>query len=424
MPAARVTSEIGTLRTVLVHAPGAEVDRMVPAMMEQLLFDDILFGDYARAEHEVFTQVLVKLGIEVLDVQTLLEETLQIELARRWLLEPMLDVTSRPVTERLLAAPAAKLAKMLAQGIRVDPDNMWLESGDIFEVPPIPNWCFQRDPQAIVGEQVIISAMATPARWREALIAGTLFRFHPRLSAVPILLDPLAADNNRPMHQGPRRLHFEGGDLLVLSKDVVALGYSERTNKAGILALARALALLEGGPRWLEVLKLPDKRAFMHLDTVLTPIDHDHCLVYSPVLDKNSSDKATPFEIDLHTEDLRPNEQSDFLATLRKRGLDYKPIPCGGEDPMMQQREQWTDGANALAVAPGVVLIYDRNKETANILNKSGYRIVHSDDFLDGSAEVSLQGSEKVCIQVPSHELSRARGGPHCLTHPLVRDDI
>jgi arginine deiminase len=244
------------------------------------------------------------------------------------------------------------------------------------------------------------------------------------LSAVPILLDPLAPQSNRPVHQGPRRPHFEGGDLLVLSKDVIALGYSERTNKAGVLALARALSRVEGGPRWLEVLKLPDKRAFMHLDTVLTPIDRDHCLVYLPVLDSNSSEAATAFEIDLHAEDLQPKESSKFLDALRKRGLDYQVISCGGSDPMMQQREQWTDGANALAVAPGKVLLYDRNKETAAELNKAGYRIVHSDDLLDGSAEVSLSGNEKVCIQLPSHELSRARGGPHCLSYPLVRDDV
>ena len=166
MSAARVTSEIGRLRTVLVHAPGAEVDRMVPNMMEQLLFDDILFGEHARVEHGVFTKVLQKLGIEVLDVQKLLEETLLIDQARRWLLTPMLEVTSRPVAERLLAAPAEELAATLAHGVRVNPDSVWLESEQLFEVPPLPNWCFQRDPQAIIGDQVIISAMATPARWR------------------------------------------------------------------------------------------------------------------------------------------------------------------------------------------------------------------------------------------------------------------
>jgi arginine deiminase len=312
---------------------------MVPEMMEQLLFDDILFGDHARREHEVLRNILVKLGIEILDVQDLLEETLQIDEARRWLLEPMLDVTSRPVAERMQQAPPAQLASMLVHGVRVDPEHMWLESEELFEVPPLPNWCFQRDPQAIVGGHVIISAMATPVRWREAVIAGTLFRYHPRLSAVSILVDPLASTGDRPVHLGPRRPHFEGGDLLVLSPDVIALGYSERTNKPGVLALARALSRVEGGPRWLEVLKLPDRRAFMHLDTVLTPIDRDTCLAYLPVLDASRSDSATAFEIDLHSEDLRPHKQEDFLSALRKRGLDYTLISCGGSDPMLQQRE-------------------------------------------------------------------------------------
>jgi len=423
MPTVHVTSEIGRLRQVLVHAPGTEVDHMVPSMMEDLLFDDILFGDRARDEHRHLHDVLHHLGVEVLDAQTLLEETLEIELARNWVLAPILDVTSPPVRERLRRAPAAELAAMLVHGVRVDPEQAWLESGELFEIAPLPNWCFQRDPQAIVGDRVLIAAMATSARWREAVLNSTIFRFHPRLSTAALALDPFVSEGNRAIHLGPSRPHFEGGDLLMISKNVVALGHSQRTNRTGVQQVARALARREEGPRWLVVLTLPNRRAFMHLDTVMTPIDRDACLVFPPIFKSSADDAVRTFEIDLHSDALRPVERSDFLSTLRTRGTDMLPIPCGGSDPMQQQRDQWTDGANAMAVAPGVVLVYDRNVATAEELNRNGFRIVHSSALLDGSETVDVD-SGRTCILLPSHELSRARGGPHCLTYPLVRDDV
>ena len=423
MSTVHVTSEIGRLRQVLVHAPGAEVDRMVPSMMEELLFDDILFGDRARDEHRHLHEVLRRLGVEVLDAQTLLEETLEIELARNWVLAPILDVTSPPVRERLRRAPASELAAMLVHGVRVDAGQAWLESGELFEIAPLPNWCFQRDPQAIVGDRVLIAAMATSARWREAVLNSTIFRFHPRLSAATLGLDPFVTDGNRAIHLGPSRPHFEGGDLLMISKNVVALGHSQRTNRTGVQQVARALARRENGPRWLVVLTLPNRRAFMHLDTVITPIDRDACLVFTPIFKASAHDTVRTFEIDLHSDALRPSERPDFLAALRARGVDLQPIPCGGDDPMEQQRDQWTDGANALAVAPGVVLMYDRNVATAAELNRNGFRILQSSALLNGGEGVDIDAG-RTCILLPSHELSRARGGPHCLTYPLVRDDV
>ena len=171
------------------------------------------------------------------------------------------------------------------------------------------------------------------------------------------------------------------------------------------------------------VLTLPNRRAFMHLDTVITPIDRDACLVFAPIFKPSAHDTVRTFEIDLHSDTLRPTERPDFLATLRGRGVDLQPIKCGGDDPMEQQRDQWTDGANALAVAPGLVLMYDRNVATAAELNRNGFRILQSSALLNGGESVDVDAG-RTCILLPSHELSRARGGPHCLTYPLVRDDV
>jgi arginine deiminase len=265
--------------------------------------------------------------------------------------------------------------------------------------------------------------MAAAARHREALLARAIFRFHPDLCDAPVLIDPLELPPGHPHFASPSRPCLEGGDVLVLSPDVIAVGHSERTNRAGIQALARALARTEGGPRWMVVVEVPHRRAYMHLDTLLTPVDRDACLLYPPVLmPGGGGEEARVYEIDLHAAGLQAVARDDLLAALRTRGIDLEPIPCGGEDPVTQQREQWTDGANALALAPGVITLYDRNVGTAEELARCGFRVVEAEALLLGRDEVDLDEDRRVCILVPSHEISRARGGPHCLTHPLVRD--
>ncbi len=416
-----VGSEVGRLRSVLMHEPGREVDLMVPVMMEELLFDDILYGDTARAEHSRFRRVLQLAGVEVIDAQDLLAEALAINEARSWLVESLFDVLAEPTRERLLAVEPAQLAKHLVHGILLDHRTTGIDVDDLFEVPPIPNWCFQRDPQVVIGENVMISAMATAARWRETLLASAIFRFHPRVQS-PVLLDLTAPGAGRRVHLGPMRPRFEGGDVLVLSPAVVAVGLSERTNRTGVRRLIDALATLDGGPRWMVVVQVPPRRAYMHIDTVLTPIDHGACLVYPPIISDRGSDAAQVYEIDLHAANRRAQSRESLLGTLKELGIDYEPIPCGGDDPVLQQREQWTDGANAFAIAPGVIVLFDRNRATAETLDQHGYRVVSAEELLLGRAEVDVDSDERTCILLPSHEISRARGGPHCLTHPLVRD--
>lgn len=412
-----VTSEVGRLRKVLVHEPGVEVDHMVPAMMEQLLFDDILYGDLARDEHARFRRVMQLLGIEVLDSAHLLAESLSDDAARDWIIDVLLARLSRNRRDELRSWPAAELAASVVGGLRGDGDIL-------YEIPPLPNWCFQRDPQIVLHGHVLIGAMATPARHPESLLSRTIFRHHPDLREVPVLMDPAGppgvsedlADSTRPT--------LEGGDVLVLSKRIVAVGMSERTNRAGVKRLARTLSRIEDGPDWLVVLDLPRRRAYMHLDTLFTAADRDLCLAHAPVILPGGAEQAAVYEIDLGDPDLPFRPREDFLSALRARGLDLEPIPCGGDDPVTQQREQWTDGANTLALAPGVLTLFDRNRVTADELDRRGFEIIAAEDLLLGKREIDIDTPGRVCILLRSHEISRARGGPHCLAHPLLRDDL
>jgi len=419
-----VRSEIGRLRRVLVHAPGEEVDRMVPTMMEDLLFDDILFAERAREEHGRFRRLLQLLGVEVVEARELLEEALANERAREWLAGVLRPELPPGLHGTLAGLPPAELVSALVTGVPQPADRHSVEVNDIFELPPLPNWCFQRDPQVVLGEGVVLSAMATPARWREGLLARCLFRFHPTFAAAPEILDPLQPPAEHARHLSFHRPSLEGGDVLVLSPEVVVVGLSQRTNRAAIELLLRVLARRDDGPRWLEVVRLPSRRAYMHLDTVFTPADRDAALVFPPLFDAEGPENADAWEVDLHATDPIPHQRGTLLDVLATRGLDLEPIPCGGNDPVDQQREQWTDGANAFALAPGVITLYDRNVATADELARRGWRVVNAEDVLLGREAASLDEPSRVCLLLPSHEISRARGGPHCLTHPLSRDPL
>jgi arginine deiminase len=419
-----VTSEIGKLRSVLIHQPGREIDDMVPPMMAQLLFDDILYGQVAREEHRRFQQLIRFVAEEVFEIQDLLEEVFDDEELRKIILRDFIkrNRLGRRVAGDLKELRPAALAEVLIGGI----PNEKKQSGDLpsFDLFPVPNFFFMRDPQVVMGDGVIISGMATQARRREALLSKYVFQFHKNFrDDARFHADFMASgEPERPMP--PRVPTLEGGDVLVARRDLVLVGITERTNRAGVQFLARALKQSDAGVRTMIAVELPKQRSFMHLDTVFTFISRNECLIYPPVILAGGDEAATVTTIDLTQRSLRYTEEKSLLHALKRHKMHVEAIFCGGRKAVDQQREQWTDGANAFALAPGIILLYERNVRTAEELAKHDYHIVYEDDLLLGRTELETWTKKKYAIQIQGNELSRARGGPRCMTMPLVREEI
>jgi arginine deiminase len=419
-----VTSEIGRLKSVLVHLPGREIDDMIPSMMEELLFDDILYGQVAREEHRRFQQIIWFIADQVYDIQDLLEEVLEDDDTRTTVMQELRRVhgLKREVSEWLSEKSAAELAETLIGGVTLKHDRVGNPS---YALPPVPNAFFMRDPQVVIGDGVAISSMATEARSREPLLSRIVFKYHKAFAGRDLFwMDQYEEPWPRTRSGAKRRPTIEGGDLLVPRRDMVLVGLSERTNRQGIERLAESLKESNSGVKTMIVVELPKRRSFMHLDTVFTFSDRDECLAYPPVILENGPEQAKVFAVDLTKREISYSEQKSLLAALKKRGMDLKPIYCGGARPIDQQREQWTDGANAFALAPGIVMLYERNIRTADELAKHGYHIVYEDDLLLGRTELETWSSKKYAIQLQGNELSRARGGPRCMTMPLEREDV
>lgn len=419
-----VNSEIGRLKSVLIHLPGREIDVMIPSMMEQLLFDDILYGQVAREEHRRFQQIIWFIADQVYDIQDLLEEVFEEPEQRAEVLRDLKSVYGfkREVFEWLSEKPPAELAEALLGGITMKNDRV---GNPVYALSPVPNAFFMRDPQVVIGDGVAISSMATEARSREPLLSRIVFKHHKAFAGRDLFwMDQFEEPWPRSRSAASRRPTIEGGDVLVPRRDIVLVGLSERTNKAGIERLAESLKESHAGVKTMIVVEMPKRRSFMHLDTVFTFTDRGECLVYPPVILENGPEQAKVFAVDLTKREIAYSEQKNLLSALKKRGMDLKPIYCGGERAIDQQREQWTDGANAFALAPGIILLYERNIRTAEQLAKNGYHIVYEDDLLLGRTELETWSSKKYAIQLQGNELSRARGGPRCMTMPLEREDL
>lgn len=422
----RVHSEIGKLSSVLVHLPGPEIDRMVPAMMEELLFDDILFGARAREEHRRFQQVLGYVADEVLEASDLLAEVLAVGEHREAVIEDLArELQWGPdLVGRLRDLPADGLASALVTGIEKPPREAAQSSSELYWLPPVPNYFFQRDPLVVVGDRAIRGSMATPARLREPLLSGYIFQYHPRFARPDVFwFREFSADFGPSASYARMRPTLEGGDVLVLRSDLLVIGYSERTERTTIERLAETLKAARSQVKRLFVVAIPPARSTMHLDTVFTMISRDECLVYGPMILEGGAEEADVYQCDLTRREIAWTAGKDLLTSLKAQGLDLSPVRCGGDDPIAERREQWTDGANAFALAPGIILLYDRNVRTAEELSRAGYRVVDENDLLLGREELDLRKG-KCVVRLAAHELSRARGGPRCMAMPLVREEI
>lgn len=402
-----VRSETDHLRQVIVHTPGAEMDMVSPLDREALLFEDILFLSHARKEHELMCAVFEKvIGAEdgVLQISTLLREAFDTDEARSSFVDQLCE-----------ASHGANLRAFEADLKRLTPDELchFALTGASplnIEAQPIPNLMFMRDLAAVVGDHIVLSHAATSARARESIIIDVVVHHHPAFSAWSDHIIKL-----------PRGVTFEGGDLLVASDDTVIIGNSERTSFGGLVSVARAL-FEKTDIQNVIMVSMPHERSCMHLDTVFTFAAPDECVVFPPLIDMQGLNNVATFSRNGGADRLATRIWDTLHEALEHHlGHTMSFIPCGGTDPLGQRREQWTDGANLFAVAPGVVLGYDRNEKTFAEMAQKGYRVVTAEGFLSFYASSTFEPGEKMAIKLDGYELSRGRGGPRCMTMPISR---
>lgn len=397
-----ITSEVGRLRTVMLHRPGSELGRLTPRNNDALLFDGIPWVAKAQEEHDVFAQKLRDRDIEVLYVEQLLTEALANEEARQIAITA---ATERPhlgpaLADRLTkftnSLPTEELVQVLMGGLRLDELQKKsptatpgvvssLGRDDDFVVEPLPNLLFARDSSSWVGDHVAITSLAMPARVRETSLTQIIYTYHPRFAGVPQLYNPQLE-------------HIEGGDMLMMGEGVLAVGTGERTTPAGVERLARR-AFAAGVAHTVLAVPIAQERATMHLDTVCTMVDTDAVVMYPVIADSLHAYTVTPTD----DEHVKVSAPEPFLkAAAKALKLPEIRVIDTCLDPVTAEREQWDDGNNTLALAPGVVVAYERNTQTNARLEESGIEV----------------------IQFAGSEVGSGRGGPRCMSCPIYREPL
>lgn len=394
----KVYSEIGNLKTVLLHRPGAEIENLIPEHLTRLLFDDIPFLKVARTEHDNFAKVLSDNGVEVLYLEKLAAQAIKDKQIREMFLDEVISESeikdsdiSIELKDYFRALPDKEMIDNIIAGTRKKEIGLSEENDDYpFIMEPMPNLYFTRDPFAAMGKGITLNHMRNHIRHRETIFAKYIFKYHPDFK-----------DSNIPLwYNRDDSYSIEGGDELILSNEVIAIGNSERTSAEAIMQVAKKL-FEEESFKTVLMFNIPKSRAFMHLDTVFTMIDYDKFTVHEGI---EGNLKVSAISYDYKNKALIIEEEEDILERILSKYLkkDITLIRCGGGDRIVSRREQWNDGSNTLAISPGTVITYERNYITNQILDKYNINV----------------------ISIPSGELSRGRGGPRCMSMPFVREDI
>ena len=397
-------SEIGKLNKVLLHRIGDEIEGLVPDNFERLLFDDIPYLKVAQQEHDRFADLLRENGVEVIYYVDETVKALNDKAVRREFVKKFIDASEiyseavrEALEEYLMEMTVKQMVEKVISGVKKSEISVksnsladYISSGYPYYTDPMPNLYFTRDPGACVGNGINIHHMSTMARRREALLLKYMFRYNKSF----------APDGTNIWYDYDHAYSMEGGDVLVLSNEIVAIGLSQRTTVAGIERFARNI-LNKSTFKKILVFDIPKCRAFMHLDTVFTMVDYDKFTIHPEI-----EGPLQLFEITLDREgNAHFASIQDELENILKTELSLPAVDqirCGGNDAQAAQREQWNDGSNTLAIAPGTVVTYERNYVTNDLLDKKGIKV----------------------LTIPSSELSRGRGGPRCMSCPVNRDDL
>jgi len=401
-----VSSETGRLKGVIVHTPGREVSLVNPELKDELLFDDIVFEDDARREHQemlkIFKAAMPADG-SIHEITDLAYECFKDEDSRGYFIEELIkrfpQGNLHTVERELIDLPPHEMVQFAVQGST---------SRKKFLLDPAPNLLFTRDLAAVVNDNILISRAAKEARVREFLLMEMLVRHHPMFSELRPNILTIAEQET-----------IEGGDVLVASKDLVLIGMSERTSFSGLMTAAEGL--LSNRVETVLAVDIPKQRSSMHLDTIFTFTKEDECLVFPPAITERKKNvvKLTGTDGAISAE-IMPSLKEALEECM---GHSFTFINCGGESRTNQFREQWTDGANVFALAPGIIVGYERNTNTFKTLQQHGYELVNQFDFIEEYSDKPFEPEgKKMAIGFEGNELCRGRGGARCMTLPISRE--